>query len=293
MKNKIKITLIIIVTTIISVIITGLAIEYSIQNNKYGDEVIQTKIDSKEMGEERKVIVHLPESYKKDTAKKYPVLYILDGTSQDIHTAEKVDLLSKVKLFPEAIVVGIPNTSGNRSRDFTPHYMKIDIEDKGSDYGNGNKFLEFIENELVLFINKNYRTNGFQTISGNSRGGLFTLYALLEKPQLFNGYICYSPAFWREDILIAKKVEAFIDQNKLQNKFIYMSIGDSENEKMKNGFDTIVSILNRQQLDSIHFAYQETSNANHQTNSYQSTVYALKSLGEYLLSPPKYISLLE
>jgi predicted alpha/beta superfamily hydrolase len=282
MKNKLKFAGFFIVTILVTVVATGLAIEYSLQSNAYGPEVVQTKIASAEMNEERPVIIHLPENFTTDIHKKYPVLYILDGTSQDIHTASKVELLSKFGAFPEAIIVGIPNTSGNRSRDFTPHYMKIDLDDDKSDNGNGDKFLGFIEKELIPFIDKKYRTNGFQTLSGNSRGGLFTFYVLLEKPQLFNGYICYSPAFWREDILIAKKAATLINQNKLQNTFIYMSLGDEENDKMRKGFDTVVSLFNNQQLETIHFKYHNTKNANHQTNSYKSTVYALKELGEYL-----------
>lgn len=287
LKTKRKITLIIIVTIIITVIATGLALEYSIQNGRYDDGVIQTKILSEQMNEERDVIIHLPENYKENSQKRYPVLYILDGTSQDAHTAEKVGILSKVAVFPEAIIVGIPNTSGNRSRDFTPHYMKIDLNDDDSKYGNGDKFLNYIEKELIPFINKNYRTDGFQTISGNSRGGLFALYALLEKPQLFNGYICYSPAFWREDVLISKKAKSFFKQNKLEKKFIYMSIGDAENDKMKNGFRVLHTLLLNEfskdkEMHQVDFHSEVTQNGNHGNNSYKSTVFTLKYLGKYM-----------
>lgn len=287
MKNRTKIILLICTTVIITAVSTGLVLEYSIQNNKYGDEIIRTKINSEEMNEERKVIIHLPENYKKNSKKMYPVMYVLDGTSQDIHTAEKVNLLSKVNVFPEAIVVGIPNTSGNRSRDFTPHYMKIDLEASESEYGNGDKFLNYIEKELIPFIDNNYRTNGFQTISGNSRGGLFTFYALLERPQLFNGYICYSPAFWREDDLIAKKAKSFLKNNNLQKKFIYMSIGDSENEKMKKGFSVVQNLLTNElskknDINHVDFNFEITQNSDHGNNSYKSTVFTLKYLGKYI-----------
>lgn len=281
--NK-KLVISIVVTLIICVITVAISLEHYLQSTKYSDDVTQTEIVSKIMNEQREIIIHLPENYEKNKHKKYPVMYVLDGTSQDEHTFAKIDLLSKIHQFPEAIVVGIPNTSGNRSRDFTPHYMKINLEKNDSKHGNGNNFLKFIEKELIPFIDKNYRTDGFQTLSGNSRGGLFVLYALTEKPHLFNGYICYSPAFWREDVLIAKKVKSFFSTNTIQDKFIYMSIGDGENDKMHNGFEIIQELLLTQFSNSndmdIHFKIVE--NANHGNNSYKSTIYMLNKLNDFL-----------
>jgi len=216
---------------------------------------------------------------KTNPNKKYPVMYVLDGTSQDNYTAVKIDILSKLELFPEAIVVGIPNTSGHRSRDQTPHYMKVDIDKDDSELGNGDNFLKFIETELITYIETNYRTNGFRTLSGNSRGGLFTFYAMLESPELFNGYLCYSPAFWREDLLIVEKAKVFLNQNSTLNSFVFMSLGDQENDKMKNGYTKMVSLIENEKSAHFQFKHQITKRANHQNNSYKSTIYALKWLG--------------
>ena len=72
--------------------------------------VIQTSLHSAIMNEERRVIIHLPRDYSKDASRKYPVMYVLDGTSQDGHTADKITVLSDAGLIPSAIVVGLPNT---------------------------------------------------------------------------------------------------------------------------------------------------------------------------------------
>ncbi|NAS30714.1 hypothetical protein GTQ40_07005 [Flavobacteriaceae bacterium R38] len=279
MKCSVKIIISIIVTIILTFGITALIIEYSIQNDKYGDDVVQITIRSEIMKEERPIIVHLPESYTVNTNKKYPVMYVLDGTSQDNHTTVKIDIFSKVELFPEAIVVSIPNTRGNRSRDQTPHYMKIDLDKNDSKLGNGNNFLNFIENELITYINANYRTNGFQTLSGNSRGGLFTFYAMLENPTLFNAYVCYSPAFWRENSLIVKKAKVFFDQNSIVNTTLFMSLGALENDKMKSAYKDMTKLIENQKFKGFNFKHQITDHANHQNNSYKSTIYALKWLG--------------
>ena len=50
-------------------------------------------------------------------------MYVLDGTSQDGHTDDKLTVLSDAGLVPYAIVVGIPKSGGNRERDQTPRFM--------------------------------------------------------------------------------------------------------------------------------------------------------------------------
>src|SRR5262245_43239673 len=47
--------------------------------------IVQTSIRSTILDEDRRVIIHLPRNYSKDSAQKYPVMYVLDGTSQDDH----------------------------------------------------------------------------------------------------------------------------------------------------------------------------------------------------------------
>src|ERR1044072_7020678 len=80
-------------------------------------KVVDTTIQSSIMSEERRVIIHLPRSYALETTQKYPVMYVLDGTSQDQHTADKLAVLADAGLVPKAIVVGLPNSRGNRERD--------------------------------------------------------------------------------------------------------------------------------------------------------------------------------
>ena len=92
----------------------------------------------------RRVIIHLPRDYSKDASRKYPVMYVLDGTSQDGHTADKITVLSDAGLIPSAIVVGLPNTR-NRERDQTPPFMRRDVNDQTSPFGAADKFLSFAE----------------------------------------------------------------------------------------------------------------------------------------------------
>ena len=62
--------------------------------------------------------------------------------------------------------------------------------------GGAAKFLEFIDSELIPFVNQGYRTHDFKVLAGASAAGTFALYALQAKPELFQAHIAYSPAVW-------------------------------------------------------------------------------------------------
>src|SRR5688500_7699081 len=69
--------------------------------------VIDTSIHSDILNEDRELTIRLPRNYKPDT--KYPVMYVLDGGSQDARMANTAEILAAAGYAPEVIVVGIPN----------------------------------------------------------------------------------------------------------------------------------------------------------------------------------------
>ena len=77
--------------------------------------VVQARLQSNILGQERELIIHLPGGHGHE--KRYPVLYVLDGSSQDQPLADKLESLFAEGLVPPTIVVGIPNMSArNRYR---------------------------------------------------------------------------------------------------------------------------------------------------------------------------------
>jgi predicted alpha/beta superfamily hydrolase len=244
--------------------------------------IIQTKIHSTILGEERNVIIHLPRNYSKDTAQKYPVMYVLDGTSQDGHTAAKITVLSDAGLVPAAIVVGLPNTRGNRERDQTPPFMRTNVDDEKSPYGVGDKFLSFIEKELIPFIDSKYRTSGYRTLTGNSRGGLFVLYSLLEKPALFQARFCYSTPVWRFENLMVNKMSEFLRASSGLKGFLYISVGDKETDRIIGGFTRLADVLKKNRKKQFKWVADHTPYADHQDNALISTSKGLTEWGKYL-----------
>ncbi|WP_445457434.1 alpha/beta hydrolase [Flavobacterium sp. HNIBRBA15423] len=277
MKKIILFSFTVLLTALISIILFS----YLTGNPTYPKSVIQTKLYSKILDEEREIIIHLPRDYDKN--KKYMVMYVLDGSSQDKHIANKFDILATTGYVENAIVVGIPNVSGKgRQRDYTPPYMKMDIDEKDSPLGEGDNFLTFMEKELFPFIEKNYSVSENRTIAGNSRGGLLVMYSLLFKPDLFQGRFCFSPAIWRDDNLIVKKASEFLTKQDSLNSFLYISMGDQENNKMKKGFNEITKTLKEKAVKQFIWHSEYTKNANHQNNAEISASVGIRKWTEYL-----------
>lgn len=246
------------------------------------DSLIFTEFQSNIMAEKRRVIVHLPLNYFKETDKKYPIMYVLDGTAQDQHTSDKISVLAAANLIPECIVVGILNSKGNRNRDQTPPFMQTETEDDKSPFGEAQNFLSFIEKELIPKIENTYRSNGYRTLSGHSRGGLFVLYSLMEKPELFNARFCYSTPVWRFNDIMITKMTAFAKAKKIKEKsFLFLSAGADETENIVGGFNRLNVALATHKIKNLTFSIYLTPLANHQQNPFFASSRALTEWGIY------------
>lgn len=248
-----------------------------------GDSVIRKEIYSTILNEYREIIIHFPFNYEKNRTKRYPVMYILDGSSQDQHTTDKILILSHAEVIPECIVVGIPNSRGNRNRDQTPPFMQTETDGSSSVLGQADKFLSFIEMELIPHIDSNFRSSGYNAISGNSRGGLFVLYTLIVKPQLFKARFCYSTPVWRFNDLLINKLQLFLKtKHRYPNSFLVIAVGGDETENIKGGNQRMAVILNATNAGWLKWKYFITSHSDHQTNAFLSTPKALAEWGKFL-----------
>ena len=144
------------------------------------------------LSEDRKVFVHLPTSYN-TSGNAYPVLYLLDGTPAFL--LEMIAITTRLRSdrnAPEMIIVAIENT--DRNRDMMPVVAK-DLPGPPR----AEAFLGFLEKELIPDIEKTYRTAQPRILQGKSLSGLFTLYALLARPTVFNVYVGCSAGWFTEN----------------------------------------------------------------------------------------------
>ena len=193
--------------------------------NAWGEES-KFQLDSRILGEERTLSVSLPGGYEGGTA-AYPVLYVLDAESRPaFDRAVSAAKENHAKGFgPEMIVVGIWNT--NRNRDMIPASVP---HRPGS--GGSEKFLAFIGKELIPYIKKTYRTTDFSVLYGGSNAGLFTVYALLVIPEMFDAYIASSPMVGHCPEFMREKTDEILKGDRLDNRLLYMIYGTGDSPRV-------------------------------------------------------------
>ena len=204
-------------------------------------------IKSNIMNEEFELIIQLPYNYEKEAPKKYPTLYYCDGFYDAPLWSGIYGVQFYDKTITDCILVGFSYKGPNRdyeklrARDYTP----TDNSNSGA-YGNAEKFLQVIENEFIPFIEKNYRADpAFRALGGCSLGGLFPLYVMLSKTDLFNSYIAISPAVQWDNFWLNKLEEYYHNSNNDLAVSLFMSVGEKEglNEPVKK-FDEILRSRN-------------------------------------------------
>ncbi len=233
-----------------------------------GESVQRITMTSTVLDEEREYTVHLPESYSTAGMSRYPVLYVLDGQSQAGHTAESAALMARIGAIPEVIVVGVSSMDGEiRNRDYTPPDMRLDTDRAGGPTGAGDRFLRFLQEELIPSVERDYRTMRPRMLTGWSRGGLFVTYSLLAAPELFDARFAHSPALWRENDLIVTQLESFLASAGLSDGFLFLSLGEKENEKMKAAFVHATAMFEGRAPQALRWRSALTRNGVHETNA--------------------------
>lgn len=270
-----KLIFAVLIACVVTAVVTTIVVRHEYEETADDRHRVAAVVRSRVLSEERDVIVSLPDGYQRDPARRYPVLYVLDGSSHTTHTAESARLLARIGVMPEIIVVGIPSSSENRARDYTPPYMRADADEKDGPAGQSDRFLRFIETELIPYVEQRYRTTSTRMLAGNSRGGLFVVYTLLERPDLFRARFAYSPALWRDDHRIVTELAGSMKTRAVTPAFLYLSLGDGENAKMTRAFRSAVEVLRTPASPVLRWRADITRGADHGDNAVLSTPVAL------------------
>lgn len=229
-------------------------------------------IHSEILGEDRTVLIHKPPVYDR-TSTAYPVLYLLDGDAHFHHTTGIINFLSSVGRMSPMLVVALPNT--DRTRDLTP---PLSTEDQRFlTAGGADSFLAFIADELMPFVEANYRTAPYKALVGHSFGGLFAIHALLTRPEAFDAYVSISPSLWWDNKGLLPKAEAFFEANEALRGFLYMTMGN-EGGAMLAGAWGMAGVLEEKAPDGFEWAFALMEEETHGSIPHRTTYDALEAL---------------
>lgn len=210
--------------------------------------------------EARNIDVWLPDNYSKN--KKYAVVYMHDGQNLfnpkesyigvDWNVDETLQSLISEGKVRDSIVIGIWNTT-KRVIEYAPQ-KAFDMENRRNiknsslaapQKAESDDYLKFIVTELKPFIDRNYSTkpdreNTF--MMGSSMGGLISLYAISEYPNIFGGAGCVSTHFPLGEGVMLGYMKKFLPNPKTHK--IYFDYGtetlDSSYEPFQKKADAIM-----------------------------------------------------
>lgn len=187
---------------------------------------------SKILGEQRKVWIHVPNSNggNSNTGKGwYPVIYLLDGDKNFNSVVGITEFMSNAGLCPPMIVVGILHPA--RMTDLT---FGTDKESPGV-IGRGEKFMLYMEKELMPYIESNYPTASYKIFIGHSVGGLTVVNTLMHHPNLFNAYVSLDGALWWNNQQIVTDAKILLANTNYKGKTLFMALAN----RMERGMDTL------------------------------------------------------
>ena len=197
---------------------------------------INDTIASKILSEKRAFEIQLPRSFDKDDKIKYPLMIIMDGDHLFNMVSGTVDYLSYWGDIPENLVVGIKQID-SRFKD-----SSIFDNINNTPITSTANFYDFIVQELIPYLSKNYRASDFIIVLGQERTANFINFFLLKNDPLIRGYISISPKF-------SKNMKEYLIQNLSQTNANILYTVSSSKQDFETIYEDVLNFSNS--LDSV------------------------------------------
>ncbi|WP_301885693.1 alpha/beta hydrolase [Neisseria uirgultaei] len=164
----------------------------------------------------------------------YPVLFVLDG---EAFFPALFNIMQSLMPNPvtrsnaPCLIVGIGYTTGSvrdltqRAADYTPPLGDNATADERRQFGQADRFADFIDSELTTFLESTYQLDKNETaVFGHSFGALFGLYSLLSHRR-FRRHWLVSPSIWWHNRRI---LDFMPSENRLNGIDVCLNIGALE-----------------------------------------------------------------
>ncbi|MDF7811907.1 alpha/beta hydrolase-fold protein [Hymenobacter sp. YC55] len=237
-------------------------------------------LESKVLGEVRRINVYYPPAYTESATVQLPVLYMPDGGMAEdfLHVAGLVQVLVGNGTMRPFILVGIENTE--RRRDLTGPTTNEKDKKIAPHVGGSAAFRRFIRQELMPQIRQRYRTTTETAIVGESLAGLFVVETLLQEPDLFDTYLAFDPSLWWNNKQQVKQASSFLQTYTGKKKTLYMATS-SEPEIATDGRQ-FAEVLQATAKPIISWRFEPMPEETHATIYHPAALKAFR----YVFKPP-------
>lgn len=220
-------------------------------------------IDSRALGETRRINCYLPPGYKESRDSRVPVLYMPDGGMAEdfLHIAGLVQISVTNGTMRPFLLVGIENTE--RRRDMTGPTENEDDKKIAARVGGSRVFRKFIRDELMPEIRRRYRTTNETAIVGESLAGLFVVETFLLEPELFATYIAIDPSlWWNNQKLVNGAAELLRARPKLEKTLYFVSSEEKANAAI---LQRLAGMLTTNAPSALRWHYESMPDEKHST----------------------------
>lgn len=233
---------------------------------------------------DREIFICTPMFYDQRDQSEVDVVYVFDSQWRS-HFALAYAILAECQNPAEDtvpfIVVGIssPTTPDyHRNNDFLPVPTNVTYQSKY--YGNYENFKKFVREDVMTYINSNYRTSGHTLAIGHSLGASFILNSLASE-ELFDDYIALSPNFMEDNNLFADNFLNY-DFSKSKPRFLFLTMSNESEEKWRSAWDLVKSKMESATLpENIKMFFKEYPEHTHMSGYAQCLMDILPIYGMY------------
>ena len=257
---------------------------------------ILTEIDFKStiLNQNRPVYIYTPSQYNERDLVSFDVVYVFDAQNRElfdlVHSSLNFIFFKK-----NFIVVGIASPSYEdlkyyRNCDYLPKPINVPIEEYQTDKPNAENFWSYFKDEIIPYINKNYRTTNVNYLVGHSLSASFVLDKAINTPELFKGFICVSPNLSYDKNRLADNFLKIDVKKPTEKKFLYLSQSNEPKTFAKPWGDAFYKVKNfintNKNFGNYEVNTKEFPEYNHWNGFLPSLTEGLNSLNNFIDNNP-------
>lgn len=233
-------------------------------------------IDSKILGETRRINVYTPPGLVESPEVRLPVLYMPDGgVAEDfLHVAGLVQVSVGNGTMRPFLLVGIENTE--RRRDMTGPTENPEDKKIAPRVGGSEAFRRFLREELMPQVKGRYRTAPETAIVGESLAGLFVVETFLLEPDLFDTYIAFDPSLWWNNRKLVKDAGERLRARPRPGKALYLA--SSDEKEIAEDAQRFAEALGKEAPAGLRWHYEKMPEEKHSTIYHPAALRAFRAL---------------
>lgn len=233
-------------------------------------------MDSKIMGETRRINVYMARAWDVKPDAPLPVLFMLDGgVAEDfVHTAGLLQISVASLTMRSFMLVGIENTQ--RRRDMTPPTENPEDKKIAPVVGGSATFRGFIREELMPLVKARYNTTGETALIGESLAGLFVLETFLQAPEMFDTFISIDPSVWWNNRQILKTAADTLRTRKRLDKTLFIATsGEKGQPELARQLEGALASV---QVEGLHWKMVQMLDESHMTIGHPAAMRAFRTV---------------